>query len=149
MHFSALVSPGGSGCVHLPWGLVNHKGWAKSEKGESAMDCAQTRKSVHRLKGSGMLPCGSNSKDVLEVTSSAVRIIRLLKPPSVPALQPCSPPSREGEPKDAPPAACCKRSGMVLAAGAWPADHRESDPQSPWASDHDHHESLLVGAASL
>lgn len=41
LHFPALVSPGASGCTHLPWVSVNHKGWSKSEKGKSAMGLAQ------------------------------------------------------------------------------------------------------------
>ena len=71
MHFPALVPPGASGCTHLPWVLVNHKGWSKSQKSESAMGLAHPRKSVHRQKCSGMLPCGSNTKDMLEAPLGA------------------------------------------------------------------------------
>lgn len=86
MHFPDLVSPGASGCTYLPWVLVNHKGSSKSEKG-----LAQTRKSIHRLKGLDMLLCGNTTMDVLEVMSSAAHIICLLKPPLVLALQPTLP----------------------------------------------------------
>lgn len=55
MPLPAFVSPGVSGQTVVS---VNHKAWSKSEEGESATG-RESKKAVHRLHGSGMLPRGS------------------------------------------------------------------------------------------
>lgn len=83
------------------------------------------------------------AKDVLEVMSSAVCIICSLRHPPV---LPCSPTAH-------PPSRLNPREALLLpavrGAGAGCVDYSASDPKSCWASGHDHHGSLLVGAASL
>lgn len=110
-------------------------------EGQECNGSCPTRKSTHRLKGSGMLPRGSDTKDMLEVMSSAGHIICLLKPPWCWSCSPTAHPPVRVSPRMAPLLLLSEeldRAGSLsLVCGlrsVWSQKPLGFRPWSPWVS---------------